>query len=149
MVNPTLIVLTTLLLVGPTRAFTTLPIVGRGGVLQSSSSSSSNHRPESTKLFYHAAGDPPIDAWTALAQTERWISETLQNATSTSTNSNPYSRKEVSFSCDGQGNVALIIAGIWKRLYQARQQGQEHGKQQVQLEREQGKADRTVENVDL
>ena len=98
-------------------------------------------------LFYHQAGDPPVDAWTALAQTERWISETLQNANGNNNNSNnsnggggdnPYARKEVSFSAETHNDMALVISSIWKRLHQARLLGEKHGKQQQKLQEEQG-----------
>lgn len=83
----------------------------------------------------------PINAWTVLSNTEQWISKTLldSNAAASSSSSsssggigqNPYSRKEVSYVCEASGESAIIVANLFRRLKEAREMGECHGKQEV------------------
>jgi hypothetical protein len=77
--------------------------------------------------------DSRPDAWTVLANTERWISQTLS-----STPGNPYARKEVSYVCEAADESALIVANIFKRLKEARELGETHGEREVQREEKEG-----------
>jgi hypothetical protein len=83
----------------------------------------------SSLVMYDSSRDPPSapehNAWQVLATTERWISSTL--AASETSAGNPYSRKEVSYVCEPQNESALIVAGIFRRLKESRQEGESHG----------------------
>jgi hypothetical protein len=83
----------------------------------------------SSLVMYDSSRDPPsspeLNAWQVLATTERWISSTL--AASDTGTGNPYSRKEVSYVCEPQKDSALIAAGIFRRLKEAREEGESHG----------------------
>lgn len=84
--------------------------------------------------MYDQRGDPnadknPINAWSVLATTEEWISSTLQAATQPN-GQNPYTRKEVSYVCETSTEQAMIVAGIFRRLKEARLLGQRHGEQE-------------------
>ncbi|KAL7577556.1 hypothetical protein ACA910_015086 [Epithemia clementina (nom. ined.)] len=109
--------------------------------VQGSSSSSS----KSSLVMYDNSRDPPNDkagsngksngpnAWTVLSNTEQWISTTLlnSNAASGGFGQNPYTRKEVSYVCEASGDSAMIVANLFRRLKEARQLGESHGKQEV------------------
>jgi hypothetical protein len=94
----------------------------------------------STRLWYDTSRDPPsspeYNAWQVLANTERWISETLVQsnqapgtaAAKPAVPNNPYARKEVSYACETQAQPALVVASIFRHLRQAREVGQEHAK---------------------
>jgi hypothetical protein len=83
----------------------------------------------SSLVMYDGSRDPPsspeLNAWQVLATTERWISSTLAAADTGA--GNPYSRKEVSYVCEPQRDAALIVAGIFRRLKESREEGQAHG----------------------
>lgn len=95
--------------------------------------------------------------WSALVNTERWISDTLdrsneaeisrqqqqnQNGPSmhfadekkddTSSSSdgkdNPYARKEVSYVCEIGSDLATVVGGIFRRVREARELGERHGR---------------------
>ena len=68
---------------------------------------------------------PSHNAWSVLSTTEEWISATLAESAA-----NPYTRKEVSYICEPSAEPSLILAGLFRRLKDAREQGQEHGRQQ-------------------
>jgi hypothetical protein len=80
-------------------------------------------------VMYDGSRDPPsspeLNAWQVLATTERWISSTLAAADTGA--GNPYSRKEVSYVCEPQRDSALIVAGIFRRLKESREEGESHG----------------------
>jgi hypothetical protein len=90
--------------------------------------------------MYDSSRDPPsapeYNAWSVLATTEKWISQTL--AAAETPDGNPYSRKEVSYDCDVANDAALLTAGVWRRLKEARQIGEEHGTQEVERKEQQG-----------
>ena len=102
-----------------------------------------NDVPKSYKYnwgMYDSASDPPGDvghnAWAVLANTEKWISSTLQTAntgvnTLTAAN-NPYARKEVTYVCENQSSGSMIVAGIFRRLKDAREMGEAHGDAEVE-----------------
>lgn len=83
----------------------------------------------SSLVMYDYSRDPPsspeLNAWQVLATTERWISSTLAAADTGA--GNPYSRKEVSYVCEPQRDAALIVAGIFRRLKESREEGESHG----------------------
>jgi hypothetical protein len=83
----------------------------------------------SSLVMYDYSRDPPsspeLNAWQMLATTERWISSTLAAADTGA--GNPYSRKEVSYVCEPQRDAALIVAGIFRRLKESREEGESHG----------------------
>jgi len=81
-------------------------------------------------VMYEVSNDPPSNGsgknsnpWSVLANTEKWISTILGKADA----SNPYTRKEVSYMCELSDDDALVVAGIWRRLRESREQGQMHG----------------------
>jgi len=91
---------------------------------------------KSNLVMYEPSTNPPhqdnINVWSALATTERWISNTLTrlnngNAGATG-GQNPYARKEVSYACEMTDEGAMVIAGIFRRLKDAREMGEIHGK---------------------
>ena len=95
--------------------------------------------------MYDSSRDPPNDkhgsggsssssstpnAWTVLSNTEQWISATLHSSNSPG-GQNPYSRKEVSYVCEASGESAIIVANLFRRLKEARELGESHGRQEV------------------
>jgi hypothetical protein len=85
-------------------------------------------RRDANMFMYDVSKDPPSSGknsnpWSVLANTEKWISTILGKADS----SNPYTRKEVSYMCELSDDDALVVAGIWRRLREGREQGQLHG----------------------
>lgn len=90
-----------------------------------------------TKLFYDIQRDPPNDnVWSILANTERWISSTLQEAQQ---GGNPMSRKEVSYVCETSQDPALVLANIFRKLKEARLLGESHAQDQEDLSNASGK----------
>ena len=91
-------------------------------------------------LMYDTASDPPNNGdssnnpWAILATTERWLSDTLSSQGS----QNPYTRKEVTYVCESSDEGAMIIAGIFRRLREAREQGELHGQAEEDRLMEQG-----------
>ena len=94
----------------------------------------------SSLVMFDNHHDPPNDkpsassspnAWTVLATTEQWISRTLLNSNSGNGGQNPYSRKEVSYVCEASSDSAMIVANLFRRLKEARELGQAHGRQEV------------------
>jgi len=84
-----------------------------------------------TKLFYDIQRDPPNDnVWSILANTERWISATLQDAQQ---GGNPLTRKEVSYVCETSQDPALVLANIFRKLKEARLVGESHAQEQEEL----------------
>jgi hypothetical protein len=89
-------------------------------------------------------GDPPnkpeLNAWSVIASTERWISDTLKSSNQLASSSsspsggsmsvggnNPYARKEVSYYCETSKESSMIVAGIFRMLREARERGEQHG----------------------
>ena len=93
-----------------------------------------------TRLFYDIQRDPPNEnVWNVLANTEKWITATLKGAeSSSSSGSNPLSRKEVSYVCETSQDPAMILANIFRKIKEARQLGENHGQEQEELAHEQG-----------
>ena len=98
--------------------------------------------------MYDQRGDPPhkkknapLNAWNVLADTEAWISATLQashDAAQQQGRPNPYTRKEVSYVCETAVDQAMITAGIFRRLKEARWLGQRHGTTEKERAAQQG-----------
>lgn len=92
-------------------------------------------------LMYDSSRDPPNkegnngNMWAVLANTERWLSDTLSSQNG---QNNPYTRKEVSYVCDTSDDGAMIAAGIFRRLREAREQGELHGQAEEERLTEQG-----------
>jgi len=99
------------------------------------------------------------DFWSALVNTERWISDTLDRSNqaelsrqqqqhqqnqigqtmhfadekkddtnSSSGKDNPYARKEVSYVCEIGSDLATVVGGIFRRVREARELGERHGR---------------------
>ena len=96
--------------------------------------------------------------WSALVNTERWISDTLDrsnqaelsrqqqqrqnqngqtmhfadekedDANSSSGKDNPYARKEVSYVCEIGSDLATVVGGIFRHVREARELGERHGR---------------------
>jgi uncharacterized membrane protein len=87
-----------------------------------------------------------FNAYTVLSKTEEWISNTLSTANANANKAaaannipnNPYARKEVSYSCENpQTSPILIVSDLFRRLKEAREQGQTHAVQEEQRKQEQ------------
>jgi len=91
-----------------------------------------------TRLYYDIQRDPqPNDnVWSILSNTEKWISNTLNEAQTGKTN--PLSRKEVSYVCETSKDPAMILANIFRRVKEARQLGESHAQDQEELIEEHG-----------
>lgn len=87
-------------------------------------------------MYDSKPGPPSADAWTVLATTEKWISSTL-SACGTETG-NPYTRKEVSYVCETNAEAAMIVAGVFRRIKEAREKGEAHGVLQEELKESKG-----------
>jgi len=91
------------------------------------------HGRQGTILMYEPphdkSGNTPTDqVWSALSNTERWISETLSASSPGGSNiGNPYARKEVSYVCETSDEVASVVSGVFRRLREARELGDAHG----------------------
>jgi len=92
--------------------------------------------------MYEPSNDPPnpedpmknsvSGVWTILANTERWITRTLDKSTRAAApgepaGSNPYARKEVSYVCETATDPILCTANIFRRLRESRELGENHG----------------------
>jgi hypothetical protein len=120
--------------------------------------------------MYESSHDPPsspsFNAWSVLAKTERWISETLastndgmkksqqqqpqqqQQRSSSSQQQpqsppsagggNPYTRKEVEYACENAQDASMITAVVFRRLREFREMGERHGAAQEELRRAEG-----------
>ena len=132
-----------------------------------------NRRPQqrpSTQLQYKepskGAGtgesSDQTNVWSVLANTERWISDTLDRSNKAANarldaeqrrreqeeaegknafhfaqekkseplprKDNPYARKEVSYVCEMGDDVAGVVGGVFRRVREARELGEGHGK---------------------
>jgi hypothetical protein len=110
------------------------------------------HHPQRTTLFYKPTSDDE-NVWTVLANTERWISDTLDKSNKSAREAkkmhfaddntpdpikasekedgkmdNPYARKEVSYICETSGEACGVVGGIFRRVKEARELGEQHGK---------------------
>jgi transposase-like protein len=95
-------------------------------------------------MYGDAPNSPELNAWSVIATTERWISDTLKSsnqlASSTSASNgslsvggnNPYARKEVSYYCETSKETSMIVAGIFRMLKEARERGEQHGTEEEQ-----------------
>lgn len=98
--------------------------------------------------MYDNRSDPPNDnknnnndgpsAWTVLANTEKWIASTLQNAQGSAAE-NPYARKEVSYVCEAASESAMVVANLFRRVKEARELGENHGQSEVDRAEEAGR----------
>jgi len=128
------------------------------------------HQSSTTRLHYQPGERGSSDknsgetdssnVWTVLANTERWISDTLdksntaandrnaklreeekkskmhfadekekqQQSSSAQPQDNPYARKEVSYVCETGDELSLVVGGIFRRVREARELGESHGK---------------------
>lgn len=98
-----------------------------------------------TRLHYEPPNDQtPTSAetgegiWTVLANTEKWISDTLERSNRAAapgqpTGSNPYSRKEVSYVCETVEDLAAVVAGAFRRVKDAREMGETHASEQEHI----------------
>lgn len=91
--------------------------------------------------MYDSSRDPPsspgYNAWTVLANTEKWISETLAAAATPA--GNPYTRKEVSYACEPSADTPMIVASIFRRLKEVRELGERHGEDEESRAEDVGK----------
>mmetsp|Transcript_19926 Transcript_19926/g.30783 ORF Transcript_19926/g.30783 Transcript_19926/m.30783 type:complete len:485 (-) Transcript_19926:257-1711(-) len=93
-------------------------------------------RSRSSLVMYEPSNDPPYNnpgsnnMWSVLSNTERWISETLTSLNQgggIGGGQNPYARKEVSYVCEMTDEGAMTVAGVFRRLREARELGETHG----------------------
>jgi len=103
------------------------------------SSRQQNHRRD-TMLMYEPSDVPPHDdngrsilngdsgVWSALANTERWISTTLSQQPAAGGGSNPYVRKEVSYVCETTDEPIMAVANVFRRVREARELGESHSR---------------------
>lgn len=91
--------------------------------------------------MYDNSRDPPSspehNAWQVLSKTEEWISSTLASAT-TSSGTNPYTRKEIAYACETHSESAMVVANIFRRLKEVREMGEHHGADQENKAKEMG-----------
>jgi hypothetical protein len=89
-------------------------------------------------MYNDQPNSPEVNAWSVIASTERWISDTLKSSnelassspssmSSGSAGNNPYARKEVSYYCETSKESSMIVAGIFRMLKEARERGETHG----------------------
>lgn len=92
----------------------------------------------STRLHYDIQRDPqPNDnVWSILSNTEKWISNTMAEAQTG--NSNPLSRKEVSYVCETSNDPAMIVANVFRKIKEVRELGESHAQDQEALVDEKG-----------
>lgn len=122
----------------------------------------SYHRHDTSLAYKPSDSDNEGDnnVWTVLANTERWISDTLEksnrSAASRNTNTaeskpenekkmhfadekqsasaaanNPYARKEVTYACETAGELAGVVGGVFRRVREARELGERHGRESL------------------
>ena len=84
-----------------------------------------------------SGGGEPLNAWSILSHTERWIHSTLASQSSSSS-SNPYVRKEVSYVCEPTDSPVLLVAAVFRQLQEMRRLGETHVQQERQRERDCG-----------
>jgi hypothetical protein len=86
-----------------------------------------------TSLRYKPSDE---DTFNVLANTERWIAQTLQKSNDSAkkmhyaddkTPDNPYARKEVMYSCETGDEACGIVGGIFRRVREARELGERYG----------------------
>ena len=140
----------------------------------------------SSSLYYKEPSPPPpedittssgdnnnnFNVWSVLANTERWISDTLDKSNSAevarrqqpppqpqqqqqqeqkkenklhfadekkaavpvppnnnnNNNDNPYARKEISYVCETNTDLVSVVGGIFRRVREARELGEHHGR---------------------
>lgn len=134
-------ILLTLLPPAAVTAFHTAPIKSRTGLQQVGTlkrTSYLNYSPNDDPLMPNNGG-----VWTALQLTEKWISAVLgdpgiKNENREPHSNNPYARKEVSYSCEMTDQTVMAIAGIFRRLKEARQIGEEHADCEQELIEDRG-----------
>ena len=138
-------------------------------------------RRDTSSLYYKEPSPPPEDittssgdnnnnnfnVWSVLANTERWISDTLDKSNSAevarrqqppppqqqkkenklhfadekkavvppvpsnnnnNNNDNPYARKEISYVCETNTDLVSVVGGIFRRVREARELGESHGR---------------------
>lgn len=109
-------------------------------------------------------GPNNANVWSVLANTERWISDTLDKSNRAANarrdaeeaqrkkeeeeqqvnkphfmdekkkeeelprSDNPYVRKEVSYVCETGGELSVVVGGIFRRVREARELGENHGR---------------------
>ena len=91
-------------------------------------------------MYGDSPNKPELNAWSVIASTERWISDTLKSSNQIASSSsspssgsmsvggnNPYARKEVSYYCETSKESSMIVAGIFRMLREARERGEQHG----------------------
>eukprot|EP00592_Proboscia_alata_P007712 CAMPEP_0194357184 /NCGR_PEP_ID=MMETSP0174-20130528/4707_1 /TAXON_ID=216777 /ORGANISM="Proboscia alata, Strain PI-D3" /LENGTH=475 /DNA_ID=CAMNT_0039127101 /DNA_START=221 /DNA_END=1648 /DNA_ORIENTATION=+ len=87
----------------------------RGDMLMYDDPGSSSQEPTES-------GSNSGQVWSALASTERWITDT------TSGENSPFARKEVSYVCETSESTEEIVGTIFRRLKDMREIGDSHGK---------------------
>jgi len=103
--------------------------------------------------------EPLLNTWDILSNTEKWLSNSLNTAASQndvppgisssektknkSHNNNPYSRKEVSFVCEMNTDSTMIVANVFRRLREIREEGERHGQEEDRRNRQGNNDDHT------
>jgi hypothetical protein len=84
-------------------------------------------------VMYDASHDPPgqpeLNAWSVLSNTEKWISGLFP----ANAGNKKYTRKEISYACETFTDSPMIVAGIFRRLKELREAGEMHGAEQEEL----------------
>jgi hypothetical protein len=81
--------------------------------------------------MYEKNFDPPSSGsqkhnmWNVLVHTEKWIAQILGQGGNQG--ENPFTRKEISYICELSDDDALVVAGLWRRLREGREQGEQQG----------------------
>lgn len=100
-------------------------------------------KPTSFLSMYDASRDPPSsdqhNAWQVLANTEKWISSTLNSMGAGKAGENPYTRKEVSYQCENSKEFFVILANVFRRLKEVREMGERHGQNEERRKESMGK----------
>mmetsp|Transcript_13292 Transcript_13292/g.28846 ORF Transcript_13292/g.28846 Transcript_13292/m.28846 type:complete len:298 (+) Transcript_13292:143-1036(+) len=126
----------------------------------SSPDGKSDYSIDSDSSSSSSSDDTNPNVWSVLANTERWISDTLDRSNeaenarldaaaekkkqqekenklhfadekkqpSLPRNGNPYARKEVSYVCETGEDCAGIVGGVFRRVREARELGESHGR---------------------
>jgi len=114
--------------------------------------------------------EPLLNTWDILSNTEKWLSKSLnvkfssesdrgsnnasqndapsgisssEKAKNKSHNNNPYSRKEVSFVCEMNTDSTMIVANVFRRLREIREEGERHGQEEDRRNRQGNNDDHT------
>lgn len=128
-------VFTSLVLASTSSAFTPTNHLPRRDAVFSRSPS----RHVNTMLMYEPDGNAKRDSGSmlsVLANTERWISDTLGQHKSA--RPNPHSRKEISYVCENTDDPIMTVANIFRQVKEARELGESYAETEAEAADENG-----------